>query len=73
MSSTKSLLPRNTGKEGYKVEEEVHRGEGRRVDHVATKNGRRIAIERETGKSEIRGKLKKCKNAGYEEVQIKKI
>jgi predicted RecB family endonuclease len=53
---------------GYAVEEEVPLGEGKAVDLVATKNGKRIAIEIETGTSDAEGDARKCREAGFDEV-----
>ena len=55
---------------GYRVEKEVPVGDGKAVDLVASKGRKRIAIEVETGKSDVEGNTKKCKEAGFEEVVI---
>lgn len=53
---------------GYQVEEEVHIRGGRSVDLVAAKDGKKIAIEVETGKSDVQGNVRKCREAGFDEV-----
>jgi predicted RecB family endonuclease len=53
---------------GYTVEEEVPLGDGKAVDLVASKDGRKIAIEVETGKSDVKGNFKKCEEAGFDSV-----
>ena len=55
---------------GYKVREEVPIGGGKSVDLVAEKDGKRIAIEIETGKSDAEGNLKKDSEAGFDEVVV---
>jgi len=57
---------------GYVVNEEVAIGGGRSVDLVATKDGKRIAIEVETGKSDVEANVRKCKEAGFEKVAVVK-
>lgn len=53
---------------GYTVEEEVSIGDGRAVDLVATKGGKKTAIEVETGRSDAEGNVNKCREAGFDEV-----
>jgi hypothetical protein len=48
----KKLTAERYRAEGYSVEEEVPIGGGKAVDLVATKDGKRVAIEVETGKSD---------------------
>jgi hypothetical protein len=55
-------------KKGYDVKEEVPIGGGKTVDLVASKDGRRIAIEIETGKSDAEGNVRKCREAGFDSV-----
>lgn len=55
---------------GYEVEEEVHIGGGKAIDLVATKNGKRTAIEIETGKSDAEANRRKCREAGFDEVLL---
>jgi hypothetical protein len=64
----KTLTAERYRAKGYTVEEEVPIGGGRAVDLVASKEGRRIAIEIETGKSDVEGNVRKCKDAGFETV-----
>jgi hypothetical protein len=64
----KKIIAEKYRNKDYEVEEEVPIGDGRAVDLVASKNGKRIAIEIETGKSDIEGNVKKCKEAGFDTV-----
>jgi len=57
-------------KRGYKVTFEYKIGEGKSVDVVAEKDGKRIAIEIETGKSDSLYNIKKDLEAGFDEVVI---
>lgn len=52
-------------KEGYKVEKEYPVGEGKTVDLVAEKEGERIAVEVETGKSDIISNIEKVLTDGF--------
>ena len=56
--------------QGYTVEEGVPIGGGKAVDLVATKEGKRIAIEIETGKSDAEGNERKCRGAGFDETLV---
>jgi len=51
---------------GYKVEQEVPVGGGKTVDLVATCNGRKCAIEIETGKSDAAANVRKCIESGFD-------
>jgi len=53
---------------GYRVTEEYPIGGGRSIDLVAVKDGVRIAIEVETGKSEVVHNLRKALDAGFDRV-----
>jgi len=55
---------------GYVVEEEVPIGGGKAVDLVASKDGKRVAIEIETGKSDAQGNVRKCEEAGFHKVVV---
>jgi len=57
-------------KKGYQVEEEVPTGNGKAIDLVAEKDGKRIAIEVETGKSDVKKNIENCLAAGFDEVRI---
>jgi hypothetical protein len=50
---------------GYQVEREFPIGEGRTIDLVASKGGRKIAIEVETGNSDALSNIQKCLVAGF--------
>ena len=54
--------------QGYQVLEETPIGGGKTVDIVARKDGKTIAIEIETGKSDALGNIRKCLKAGLGEV-----
>jgi len=64
----KNLVAEQYRKEGYTVEEEVHIGGGKAVDLVATKDDKKIAIEVETGKSDVDGNVRKCREAGFDKI-----
>ena len=66
----KKLVKEQYQKKGYKVKEEVPIGGGKAVDLVATKDGRRVAIEVETGKSDAEANKRKCKEAGFTDIVI---
>jgi len=51
---------------GFRVEEEHPIGGGRTVDLVANRNGKRYAIEIETGKSDAAANVRKCIEAGFD-------
>jgi len=53
---------------GYTVQEEYPIGNGKTVDLVARKDGKTIAIEIETGKSNALANIRKCLDAGFETV-----
>lgn len=53
---------------GYSVQEEYPIGEGKTVDIVAQKNGKTIAIEIETGKSDAAANVRKCLEKGFDSV-----
>lgn len=45
-------------------------GDGKAVDIVASKDGKRVAIEVETGKSDVEGNVKKCEEAGFDDTVV---
>ena len=55
---------------GYKVTREVPAGGGKTIDIVATCDGKRIAFEIETGKSNAAGNVRKCLDTGMDNVVI---
>jgi len=55
-------------KKGYKVTLEYNIGKGKSVDIVAEKDGKRIAIEIETGKSDYIYNIRKDLDYGFDEV-----
>jgi len=66
----KELATRRYRQMGYNVQKEVPIGDGKAVDLVATKDGKRVAIEIETGKSDVQANIKKCQEAGFDEVVV---
>jgi len=56
--------------QGCDVAEEFPIGGGRTIDIVAERNGRKIAFEIETGKSDAAGNVRKCLEAGMDRVII---
>jgi hypothetical protein len=55
---------------GYEVAEEFPVGGGKTIDLVATRSGKRVAFEIETGKSDIVANAQKCLDAGIGEVFV---
>jgi hypothetical protein len=55
---------------GYEVTEEYPAGDGKTIDLVAMKNGKRIAFEIETGNSEAVDNIKKCLGNGVDMVFV---
>ena len=53
---------------GYDVSEEVPVGGGKSIDLVAARDGKRIALEIETGKSDAAANVRKCLDAGMDRV-----
>ena len=51
---------------GYTVQDEHPLGNGKTVDLVARRNGRKIAIEIETGKSDAAANVQKCLDASFD-------
>ena len=56
--------------DGYEVVEEFAVGGGKTIDLVATKGGKCIAFEIETGKSDAAGNVDKCLAAGFQRVIV---
>ena len=55
---------------GYDVDEEVPVGGGRTIDIVANRNGKKVAFEIETGKSDAEANVRKCLDAGLDRVVV---
>jgi len=55
---------------GYRVAKEVPAGGGKTIDLVASRNGKRIAFEIETGKSNAAANVQKCLEAGMHKVVV---
>jgi len=64
----KRLVSERYRAQGYEMQEEVQIGGRSAVDLVATKDGRRIAIEIETGNSDTLHNITKCCTAGFDGV-----
>ena len=64
----KQRIAEDYRRRGYAVEEEVQIGGGKAVDLVATKPGKRIAIEVETGRSNAVENVRKALDAGFDTV-----
>lgn len=56
--------------EGFSVEKEARIGHGKTVDLAARKNGSSVAIEIETGKSDIEANIRKNAEAGFDKVFV---
>ena len=54
----------------YTVHEEFPIGGGKTIDLVAEKGGNRIAIEIETGKSDVESKIQKCFANGFKDIRV---
>ena len=68
----KELVAREYEAKGYKVVKEYPLGGGKAVDLLVTRGNDRICIEIETGKSDIKENVRKCKEAGFEKIRIVK-
>ena len=55
---------------GFDITFEKPIGEGKSVDVVATKNGKQIAIEVETGRSDILSNINKCLQANFDKIIV---
>jgi hypothetical protein len=64
----KDKISRDYRSRGYRVIEEYALGEGKAVDLVAMKEGKGLAIEIETGKSDAIYNIRKCLDAGFDRV-----
>jgi len=65
----KQFYARKFSAEGYKVVLEAPRAGGR-VDVLASKNGERVAIEIETGKSDAVANVKNCLRSGFKRIIV---
>lgn len=45
-------------------------GKGKAVDLVVTKGNERIAVEVETGRSDVKSNVRKCREAGFKDVVV---
>ena len=55
---------------GYEVTEEYPVGGGKAIDLVASRDGKRVAFEVETGNSDAAANVRKCLDAGVEQVVV---
>ena len=55
---------------GYEVTEEFPVGGGKTIDLVASRDGKRIAFEIETGHSDAAANVQKCVQAGFDKVVV---
>jgi hypothetical protein len=55
---------------GYSVTEEVPIGGGKTIDLVASRDGKRVAFEVETGNSDAAANARKCLDAGVDQVVV---
>lgn len=55
---------------GYEVIEEAPLGGGKTIDLLARKDGRRIAFEIETGRSDPAANVRKCLAAGVDQIVV---
>ncbi|MCK4624732.1 MAG: hypothetical protein KAV00_05430 [Phycisphaerae bacterium] len=64
------MLAERLKAKGYEVAEEFPIGGGKTIDLVATRDGKRIAFEIETGKSDAAANVRKCLAAGMDKVVV---
>jgi hypothetical protein len=55
---------------GYAVQEEYPIGSGKTIDLVASREGQKIAIEIETGKSDPESNARKCMDSGFRHIWL---
>ncbi|MGD0784328.1 MAG: DUF87 domain-containing protein [Sedimentisphaerales bacterium] len=55
---------------GYKVEIEAPVGDGKAIDIVAERDGKRIAFEIETGNSDVAGNVRKCLESSFDQIVV---
>ncbi len=65
----KRFYARRFAEKGYKIELEAQRAGGR-VDVLAVKNGERVGIEVETGKSDVVANVRNCLRSGFARVMV---
>ncbi|MBW1731425.1 MAG: hypothetical protein JRJ75_11125 [Deltaproteobacteria bacterium] len=58
---------------GWQVIEEYPLGKGKAVDLACFRDGRKVAVEIETGKSDAGYNVKKCIQAGFDEVRTIRV
>jgi len=66
----KNKVAERLRRQGYTVHEEYPIGGGKTIDLVAEKDGKRIAIEIETGKSDVESNIQKCLNNGFKDIRV---
>ena len=65
-----STMGNHLRKHGYQVAQEASIGGGKAIDIMATQNGKRIAFEIETGKSDVVANIEKVRAAGIPSMYI---
>jgi hypothetical protein len=63
-------LAEHLAAEGHEVTIEAPIGEGKTVDIVASRDGKRIAYEVETGASDVQANIRKCQETGFDEIVV---
>jgi hypothetical protein len=66
----KKRLAEDLKTHGYDVTEEYPVGGGKTIDLVAERDGKRVALEIETGRSDVSGNVRKCLDAGMDRVVV---
>ena len=69
----KEMVDREYESKEHQVVAEYPLGGGKAIDLVAMKGDEKIASEIETGKSDAKENVRKCKKAGFENVKVVKI
>jgi len=69
----KKKLAEEYRSKGWQVVEEYPLGKGKAVDLACFRDGRQLAVEIETGKSDAAYNLKKCMQAGFDEVRSVRV
>ena len=66
----KARLAKHLRSCGYEVTEEFPVGGGKTIDLMAMRDGKRIAVEIETGNSDVEANLEKCRREGLQRVVV---
>ncbi len=65
-----STIAEHLKTQGFKVTEEAPIGDGKTIDIVASREGRRITFEIETSKSDVAANVRKCRQAGVDKIVV---